>query len=110
MSSAFLGSGLGQISDMMYRQPREFTNGQEIKSFDPDQQPGYTQPLSGMPQQPQQPQMQDYSQYYQQMRESMEGLDQALKELEGMQMPGGQYTPNPNMPSFGSATFGSAGK
>jgi hypothetical protein len=30
-------------------------------------------------------------QYYQQMRESMLNMDKALKELEGIQTPGGQY-------------------
>ncbi len=44
--------------------------------------PGYQQPT---------PQQQAPTQYYQQMRESMEGMDNALKELEGMQMPGQQY-------------------
>ena len=47
-------------------------------------QPGYQMPT---PQQPQQ----GPSQYYQQMRESMQGMDKALKELEGLQTPGGQY-------------------
>ena len=47
-------------------------------------QPGYQLPI------PQQ-QQQGPAEYYQQMRESMEGMDKALKELEGMQMPGQQY-------------------
>ena len=47
--------------------------------------PGYQQPPQGQQQQ------QGPTQYYQQMRESMSGMDKALKELEGMQMPGQQY-------------------
>jgi hypothetical protein len=51
----------------------------------------------GMPQQ-------DNQQYYQQMRESMQGMDKALKELEGIQTPGGKYN------TVGGMGQGSAGK
>ncbi len=51
----------------------------------------------GMPQQ-------DNQQYYQQMRENMQGMDKALKELEGIQTPGGKYN------TVGGMGQGSAGK
>lgn len=65
----------------------------------PIQQPGGQTQFQPMPgyQQPPQQQQQAPTQYYQQMRESMSGMDKALKELEGMQMPGGQY----QQPSYG---------
>jgi hypothetical protein len=47
---------------------------------------------------------QDNQQYYQQMRESMQGMDKALKELEGIQTPGGKYN------TVGGMGQGSAGK
>jgi hypothetical protein len=69
--------------------------------------PGYQQPPGQQPQQPQQ----GYQQYYQQMRESMSGMDRALKELEGMQMPGGQYKPNDEFDAnMFTTNYGSAGK
>jgi hypothetical protein len=52
--------------------------------------PGYQMPTPSQPQ-PQQPQQQDNKQYYQQMRQSIEGLNEALKQIEGIQTPGGQY-------------------
>lgn len=82
------------MMDMRYRGPEEFPNfGNEPDWYKPmpdiemPSPPGYQQPPGGGGQQPQQ----GPGQYYQQMRESMSGMDKALKELEGMQMPGGQY-------------------
>jgi len=67
-----------------------FIDTHEIKypQFGEPSPPGYQQPPGGQPPQFDQ---QGPTQYYQQMRESMSGMDKALKELEGMQMPGGQY-------------------
>ena len=53
----------------------------------PVERPGYQMPTPGQ----QQPQQQDNKQYYQQMRQSIEGLNEALKQIEGIQTPGGQY-------------------
>jgi len=109
-----IGEYGGQISDMRYRGPEEFPGYMEQPSPGDEsptpQLPGYQQPPQS--QQPQQPQ-QGPAQYYQQMRESMTGMDKALKELEGMQMPGGQYKPMPGLSinfGLGPALFGGGGK
>jgi len=57
--------------------------------------PGYQQPPGGG--QPPQGNQQGYQQYYQQMRQGIDGISQALKELEGMSTPGGQYQPDNNV-------------
>jgi hypothetical protein len=70
--------------------------------FDADYAPGYQQPPQGqMPQQP----SQDSQQYFQQMRQNLDGLSEAFKQIEEMQMPGGQYQGD-----FGGSIMGRAGK
>ena len=100
MGASKIARGDGQISDMRYRGPETGLDDdifQAQPAVLPDWQargeppPGYQQPPQGQQQQ------QAPTQYYQQMRESMSGMDKALKELEGMQMPGGQY----QQPSYG---------
>lgn len=112
MSAGKIG-GIGgpQMMDMRYRGPEEWEKPMipefnPMPDIDPVNPPGYQQPPGGGGQQPQQ----GYQQYYQQMRESMSGMDKALKELEGMQMPGGQYKPNDDFDPVMFTTFGSPGK
>lgn len=53
-------------------------------------QPGYQQPQPNQPQQPNQGQQQQ-QQYFQQMHKNMDGMNEALKQIESMKMPGQQY-------------------
>ncbi len=101
----------GQISDMLYRGPEQdlpdFGQSPDLPEFGMPQQPGYQQPPMGqMPQQPlpQQP-LPQQQQYFQQMRQNLDGLSQAFKQIEEMQMPGGQYQGD-----FGGGIMGRAGK
>lgn len=109
MSAGKLGGIGGQISDMRYRGDDMFpdfrpSDPMPMPDIEMPSPPGYQQPPGGG-QQPQQ----GYQQYYQQMRESMSGMDKALKELEGMQMPGRQYQRNDD--EYGiDTTFGSSSK
>lgn len=113
MSFGKVGGGGFQPRDMAMIPGRDYPIGgqpgfgfdtHEYKPF-PDVEmpspPGYQQPPGGGGQQPQGP-----TQYYQQMRESMTGMDKALKELEGMQMPGGQYQPGDYTPGGGKGSKG----
>lgn len=43
------------------------------------------------PQQPQQPQGEEHKQYIDAMRKNIDGLSEAFKQIENMQMPGGQH-------------------
>jgi len=54
---------------------------------------GQTQPGGQQP---------NHQQYYQQMRESMKSMDESLKQLEQLQMPGGQYQAGGYQPGGGS--------
>lgn len=102
------------IGDMRYRGPDEFPGyfdqpspGDESPMPSP---PGYQQPPVGQqPQQPQQPAQQGYEQYFKQMRQNLDGLSDAFKQIEGMQMPGGQYNP-PGGIRGSIGLFGSGGK
>ena len=102
MSKGTLG-GQGQVSDMMYRGPTPGfgPSTMELKNPQPSfgviddmwrgelmPQPGYQQPQQ--PQQPNQGQQQQ-QQYFQEMHKNMDGMNQALKQIEGMKMPGQQY-------------------
>lgn len=51
--------------------------------------PGYQMPTPGLPD-PKPPE--GNQQYFLQMRQSIESLGEALKQIEGMQTPGGQYS------------------
>jgi len=53
-------------------------------------QPGYQLPQPNQPQQPNQGQQQQ-QQYFQQMHKNMDGMNEALKQIESMKMPGQQY-------------------
>jgi hypothetical protein len=117
MSAGKLGGDFGP-RDMALIPGRDYPiGGQPGFGFDNDEYkpfpdidmpspPGYQQPPGGGGQQPQQ----GPGQYYQQMRESMQGMDKALKELEGMQMPGGQYQQPGNGYSPGSGGGGKGSK
>lgn len=70
--------------------------------------PGYTSPQQ-MPDMPQQSPQSDPGEYYQQMRQGIQSLDQVLKQLEGMQTPGGQYQGGGQVGMFGGGG-GNAGK
>jgi len=105
MGNIFANGG-GQISDMMWRGPQIDTHDLKIPDgfFQPGgpshevempNPPGYQQPPGGG--QPPQGNQQGYQQYYQQMRQGIDGISQALKELEGMSTPGGQYKPDDNI-------------
>lgn len=103
------GSNLGTMGAnvigshiMMGVQPPDFgQNGQPNPGMDPDYAPGYQQPPQG-----QMPQQQDSQQYFQQMRQNLDGLSEAFKQIEQMNMPGGQYQGG----NRSSNMFGSGGK
>jgi hypothetical protein len=67
---------------------------QDLPQQDGNQPYGMGQPPQGpqmgfgMPSQPQQ----NNQQYYQQMRQSIDGMNEAFKQIEQMQMPGQQYS------------------
>ncbi len=112
MSAGKIGGG---ISDMMWRGPQIDTHDLKpmIPEFNPmpdvePNPPGYQQPPGGGGSQ----QQQGYQQYYQQMRQGIDGLSQSLKELEQMQMPGGQYKPDDEFDAnmFVPSNAGSVGK
>lgn len=65
--------------------------------------PGYQQPPGE--QAPPQGQ-QDSQQYYQQMRQNIDGMNEAFKQIEQMQMPGGQYQGGGQMTSPGGGKGG----
>lgn len=95
MSAGKIGGGI-QLGDMRYRDPGElarpmlpeFNPQPGIDPYDPDYNPGYQQPPQY--QQPL-PQQQDNQQYYKQMRQNIDGMNEALKQIEGISTPGGQY-------------------
>ena len=89
------GSGLaGQLANNVIMPAVDRITGggslQDIGSrmFDQQSPPGYQQPPGE--QAPPQGQ-QDSQQYYQQMRQNIDGMNEAFKQIEQMQMPGGQY-------------------
>jgi len=112
MSAGKLGGG-PQMMDMRYRGPEEFPgfiDDMQQKTL-PDVEPsppGYQQPPGGVVQTgglitpifnqiggrlvdslfgPRQ----DNQQYYKQMRQNIDGMNEALKQIEGISTPGGQY-------------------
>ena len=101
MSDLFGGNRGPQIFDMRYRSPEEWdreyakqpdfgidTHDIKYPQFGEPSPPGYQQPPGE--QAPPQGQ-QDSQQYYQQMRQNIDGMNEAFKQIEQMQMPGGQY-------------------
>ena len=61
--------------------------------------PGYQQPMPDM--EINTPSPQGNEQYFLQMRESIESLNEAMKQIQGMQTPGGQYNSDMGMMSPG---------
>jgi hypothetical protein len=106
VNNMFGGGLAGQLaSDVVTTANDQIFN--RLPEFGMPQQPGYQQPPMGqMPQQPlpQQP-LPQQQQYFQQMRQNLDGLSQAFKQIEEMQMPGGQYQGD-----FGGSIMGRAGK
>ena len=108
MGAGILGGIGGQISDMRYRGPEEFPgfiDDMETKTL-PDVEmpspPGYQMPSPGMPDpKPPSNDKQGNEQYFLQMRQSIESLNEAMKQLQGMQTPGGQYNSDMGMMSPG---------
>jgi hypothetical protein len=67
------------------------------------QQPGYQMPTPGQPELPDvEPNTQGNEQYFLQMRQSIDSLNEAMKQIQGMQTPGGQYNSDMGMMSPGS--------
>jgi len=100
MGVGLFGSG-AQMGDMRYSMMDGMfdAGSDELNMFDQPQQNG-NQPYSAGPQpqgpqmgfgMPSQPQPQN-QQYYQQMRQSIDGMNEAFKQIEQMQMPGQQYS------------------
>jgi len=93
MGAGFFQPGGPMIVDARYRGPETGLDddifGPQTHDLKYPYEPGiWSGPAVEIPPQGQQ---QGHQQYYQQMRESMQTMDQVLKQLEGMQMPGGQY-------------------
>tara|TARA_R110002126_G_scaffold87537_1_gene210602 strand:+ start:3370 stop:3720 length:351 start_codon:yes stop_codon:yes gene_type:complete len=113
----FFGGIGGQISDTMWRGPQIDTHdlkfpdffdqpGKPMPDVEMPSPPGYQMPTPGLPD-PKPPE--GNQQYFLQMRQSIESLGEALKQIEGMQTPGGKYqSGNAQMTSPGGSF--SAGK
>ena len=79
--------GPGNILDHLFGQ------GNQPGTIGIDLSPGHYLPIApgfNMPQNPNQGGQQN-QQYFQQMHQNMDGMNEALKQIEGMQMPGGRY-------------------
>jgi hypothetical protein len=95
----------------------KFGDGFDTMEFKPF--PGYGMPAPGFQlptpdvdpdipnQQPPSSDKPGNEQYFLQMRQSIESLNEAMKQIQGMQTPGGQYKPGM---ATGMTELGSAGK